>query len=420
MLQQQVPQQNARTLRFCSPDPAMHHVLKILSGSLSGVEYTLSAVETVFHVGPREELVNGNAARLLGQSDNAYYIPADIPVDAFTLRIVDAGTTVQLELGERNGTEGWLWREATLQVPLAVAGLHVALRRHEDTWSEAVTCFTPPPAPSAVARTDAVPPPPPPRRRGPALMIASVAVAVVALCAGWFYWHYLPETRIRGLAGILQDAPADYQIVAGAHDRLYVFADTPADRTWAERASRRLQRRGDVHLVRHDQARRLEQVLLDAGLDVVVVRLDEPARPHVVLAGARPGLQTERVRQALRTAVPWQHEPQVDAITDQQLIAQARLALRVRGISSRAEPDGTRTSIVNDVFLDDMALGHMTNTAAAFHRQWGTRRIAITPRLWDDLLQGRSYRYTPGQLLSIGSGRWDYAGAAGSAAPASP
>lgn len=398
----------------------MHYVLKILSGSLSGVEYTLSDTETLFHVGPRQELVNGNAARLLGHADNVYYIPDEVALDAFMFRRVDDSGTSPLEIGERTDGAAWRWREAALQMPHAVAGLHVAVRRREDAWSEAITAFVPPTAPSTAVPADALPAQPPVRRRAPALMIATAAVAVVAICSGWFYWHYLPETRIRGLAGILQDAPADYQIVAGEHDRLFVFADTPADKAWAERASRRLQRRHDVHLVRHEQARHLEQTLIDAGLDVVVVRLEQPARPNIVLAGTRPGAQLERVKQVLGGRIPWQHELHVEAISDQQLIAQARQALRVRGISTRIEPNGTRTSVVNDVFLDDVALGNMTAAAAEFQQQWGTRRITIIPRLWDDLLQGRSYRYTPGQLLSIGSGRWDYAGAAGSATPASP
>lgn len=399
----------------------MPYVLKILSGSLSGVEYTLSDSETLFHVGPQQELTNGNAARLLGHADNAYYIPAETPPAAFMLRCLAEDSAPRLQLGERPDEHAaWTWREASLQTPHAVAGLHVAIRHRDAAWSEAVMAFVPPTLPAALTPTEATTVPPLARRRGAVLLLATSAVALVAVCAGWFYWHYLPETRIRGLAAILRDAPADYQVIAGEHERLYVFADTPADRAWAERASRRLQRRNDVHLLRQEQVRRLEQALIEAGLEVVVVRLDDPARPTVVLAGAQPGGRAEQVKRALDEKIPWQHALQVEAITDQQLIAQARQALRVRGISTRVEPDGTRASVVNDVYLDDVALSLMTTAATQFQQQWGTRRITIIPRLWDDLLQGRSYRYTPGQLLSIGNGRWDYAGAAGSAAPASP
>jgi len=64
----------------------MSYVLKILAGTLNGVEYSVSGHETVFHVGPQEDLANGRAARLLAADDNAYFIPADLPVAAFAVR----------------------------------------------------------------------------------------------------------------------------------------------------------------------------------------------------------------------------------------------------------------------------------------------------------------------------------------------
>ncbi len=400
----------------------MHHVLKILSGHLSGVEYTLSGDETLFHVGPHQDLVDGTAARLLGQADNAYYLPADVAPASFAIRRSGEGDAAALELGERDGSQSaWHWAALPVQQPYSVAGVHVAVRHAGESWSHAVSAFSPPPAVAATvieaeAPGRAVAPP----RRNVAAIAGVVTVALVAIGAGWFHWHYLPETRIRGLASILRDAPSDYDIVAGKRDSLYVFADSPADKAWAERASRRQQRRTDVHLVRQEQARRLEQHLIDAGLDLVVVRLEQPARPEVVLQGRQTASSREQVQHALAGHIPWQHQLVVTAVSDQQLVAEARQALSVRGISSRVEPHGTRANVTNDTFLDDVALSDMTAAAAAFHARWGTRRITITPRLWDDLLQGRSYRYSPGQLLSVGSGRWSYAGTAGSAATAAP
>ena len=68
---------------------------------------------------------------------------------------------------------------------------------------------------------------------------------------------------------------------------------------------------------------------------------------------------------------------------------------------------------MNRTTLDDAGLLAMAGAATAFHQRWGQRRLTIQPQLWDDLLQGRSYRYSPGQLVSIGEGRWRYAGAIG-------
>jgi len=401
----------------------MQFVLKILSGSLNGVEYTLLGDETIFHVGPHEDLVNGRAEAALGNSENAYFLPADeVAAAAFIVQVSgSSGANASVRLGQRsNDRAAWEWKPLALQQPACAAETWFAVRHADAAWATEVTGFV---APSIPGNLPAAMHHPELRGRkgiAPGMLLGGVLLLAVAVSSAWFYWQYRPETRIRGLASILQDAPSDYQIIGGERDRLYVFSDSAAARSWAERASRRLQRRGDIHLIREQEARRLESLLIAAGVDVVVVRLQDPARPDIVLNSASSNGKEEQVRQALAGHIPWAHQLQIGAVSDQELVALARRKLRVLGVSTRIEPRGTYTSVVNDVFLDDAALAGMAAAASAFHAEWGSRRISIQPRLWDDLLQGRSYRYSPSQLLSVGSGRWDYAGAAGQNAQAAP
>lgn len=386
----------------------MSYVLKILAGTLNGVEYSVSGHETVFHVGPQEDLANGRAARLLAAADNAYFIPADLPVAAFAVRVsADDGT---LQLGERAVEQApWAWRPLALQRPVQAAGIHFAVRGKQAAWSPEILAFVPPALPVEY-------PPHRANRAGsrnpryrPALLLGIGAMLAVAVGAAWFYWQHQPEARVRGLATVLANAPADYVIAAGNDGRLYAFSDSASARTWGERASRRAQRRNDVHLSRREEAARLERALVAAGLDVVIVRLQDPGKPELVLSGQLTDARRAHAGTVLAAQAPYLKQARVSAISDQQLIALARQELRVLGISTRTEPRGQRVSIVNDVFLDDAGLNAMAGAARAFHQRWGTRRISLAPQLWDDLLQGRSYRYSPGQLLSAGGGRWDYA-----------
>lgn len=399
----------------------MPYVLKILSGSLNGVEYSLSGEETIFHVGPHADLLNGTAERLLGGAENVFYLPADLPAAAFVIRVRTSAEGDQLQLGERSDEQAsWEWRSLSCQQPECAGQMYFAVRSTTEAWTSDVTGFAVPCVPATLGAETASAPATTHRTSRPAVILGGLAACALVLSAAFFYWCHQPEARVRSLASILQDAPADYQILAGERDLLYVFAARSSDKAWAERASRRLQRQGDVHLVRDDEARRLEALLLAAGLDVVVVRLRDPARPEIILSGIASERHVDTVRRLLEGQIPWRHQLQVSAMSDQRLISLAREKLRVLGISTRIEPHGTRASIVNDVFLDDAALGAMTAAAAAFHEQWGRRRISIQPQLWDDLLQGRSYRYSPGQLLSVGSGRWGYAGASGQNLQAAP
>lgn len=402
-------------------EASMSFLLKILSGTLSGVEYTLPGGDTVFHVGPHQDLVDGTAARVLGQADNAYFVPGDLPRDAFLVRL--PGTGGEAQLGERVGADaGWTLRPLPLQQPLLAASTHFAVRRVEDAWATAVTGFVAPSPPTAMPAepADAATP----RRRRPAVPAVLVALGLLAAVGGgaaWYHWHYLPEARVRGLATVLRDSASDYVILPGAQNRLYAFTDDPAGRTWGERASRRLRRNDDIYLVRRAEVQRLDALLVRAGITPVVVRLDDPARPEIVLsASAGRDDSEQRARRALDGHISWAHSLQISSISDPQLVALATNALSVLGIGTRTEPAGRGLSVVNDVFLDDAGLQAMIDTARAFHQRWGQRRITIQPRLWDDLLQGRSYRYTQDQLLSVGSGRWAYARGTSGAVHAAP
>lgn len=388
----------------------MSYVLKILAGTLNGVEYAVADGETVFHVGPQNDLASGRAAQLLGDSEAAYFIPADLPPAAFAIRRTAAEPGLQL--GERSNDQApWAWRPMTLQHPLQAGGIHFAVREASAEWSAEVLTFVAPALPVEYPAGAAGAAPVPTRGRG-ALLLGITALLAVATTAAWFYWQHQPEARVRGLAAVLASAPVDYAIAAGNDGRLYAFSDSAAARAWGERASRRAQRRNDVHLLLRQEALRLEQVLVASGVELVVVRLDDPARPEVVLSGQLTTARSAQVSTLLAAQAPYVVRPQVSTISDQALLALARQEMAVLGISTRTEPRGQRVSVVNDVFLDDAGLNAMAGAARAFHQRWGVRRISIAPQLWDDLLQGRSYRYSPGQLLSVGSGRWDYASAA--------
>lgn len=394
----------------------MSHVLKILAGALEGVEYALSSGETVFHIGPHEDLANGRAAELLGADENAYYIPADLPADAFAIRVVAGEERVQLG-GRARTHDAWTWHPLPDMQPVQAGGIHVAVRQEHVAWSPEILAFVPPSVPMEYQPVAADGRPPAGGRQRPMVLLGVSVMLTLTLGVAWYYWQHQPDARVRGLASVLSNAPEDYAIAAGSDGHLYAFSDSAAARTWGERASRRVQRRTDVYLLRREEARRLERALIAAGVEVVVVRLDDPARPEVVLSGQLTAARSTHATSLVAARAPYVKTPRVTAISDHQLVALARQELQVLGISTRTEPRGQRVSIVNDVYLDDAGLNAMTGAARTFHQRWGVRRISVAPQLWDDLLKGRSYRYSPGQLLSVGSGRWDYAGGARHAAP---
>lgn len=63
------------------------HKLKLLSGQLDGVEFTLSPGDTVFHVGSARSLHENQLGATLANADNVFYIPGDLAPASFRTRV---------------------------------------------------------------------------------------------------------------------------------------------------------------------------------------------------------------------------------------------------------------------------------------------------------------------------------------------
>jgi Type III secretion system protein PrgH-EprH (PrgH) len=389
-----------------------NYKLKLLSGTLSGVEFTLGEGDSVFHIGPHRDLVDGIVAETLASADNTFYIPDEKIAAAFVVRIVadvDNAGTWQVSFGEKDEAGAWQFRAAVSHVVERVAGLYLALRPGDESWASAVLGFRPGEAASLVPLSLASA-----QRAGSGRVRYLFAGALLIALASLGYvvqQRYAPESKVRGLVGVLRGAPADYVIAYGTDHRLYAFTDSPAGVAWGQRASHRLGRGdSDVFLDRAREAERLGALLTSAGIDYAVIRLQDPTKPEVVLSGERLFAETVKAKaQALLARhMPYAQDIRMDSVSDSRLVALARERLLSFGVTSRLDANGHRVSVSNDVFLDDAALHAMARYAGEFSHYWGDRRISINIRLWDDLLKGRSYQYSPGQLLSVGRGRWEF------------
>ncbi|WP_445147314.1 PrgH/EprH family type III secretion apparatus protein [Dyella sp. Tek66A03] len=391
----------------------MNCKIKLLSGALSGVEFTVEGGDTVFHVGPHRDLVDGVVARTIAFADNTFYISDERQATAFMVRIsvdetvLGQGGSMNIELGERCDNDQWRFRIIPRNTVDLACGIHFAVRNEGEAWSKKVLDFRP------MAKTAAVSMP---KKRGNARWASyglACAVFLGIVLGGYaLYQHHVPEiAKVQGLVEVLRGSPADYDVVYGSDGHLYAFTDTAQGVAWGQRAGQRLQRGdADVFLQRSSEAERLGQFLTRAGFGYTVIRLQDPQHPEVVLSGGQdvtPSLK-ERVLAVIAEHMPYARAIKIESISDAHLVALARERLRSLGIPTRVDSVGTRVSISNDIFLDDASLHAMARYIQEFGRYWGDRRIAINIRLWDDLLKGRSYQYSPDQLLSVGDGRWEF------------
>lgn len=382
------------------------HKLKLLSGQLDGVEFTLSPGDTVFHVGPARTLQQGQLGATLANADNVFYIPGDLAPASFRFHLGDDRITLEVRA---EGADVWSPQDLPLNSVVHVAGLALAVRAGTDTWSAAVLDHRLP-----VLVDDGTPYTPvmrPTRGAGARRWIAVAALVMVVGAGGWWlYDRQQPATQVRTLEAVLAKSPYNYTVVHDADGRLYAFADSAEAVAWGQRASQRAGRQQDQYRERHVEAARIGAVLDSASVPYAVIRLRTPQRPEVVITalGLNDAERQRQVQALLVPQMPYAASIDVRLVGDGQLVAIARDELRARGITTRTGNHAGRASISNDVFLDDASLHAMAQYRDDFVQQWGERRVRISIRLWDDLLKGRSYQYSQDQLLSVGEGRWDF------------
>lgn len=385
------------------------HKLKLLSGQLDGVEFTLLPGDTVFHVGSARHLHEGKLGVTLANADNIFYIPGDLLPASFRIRCGDAGVSLEVREGDNTC---WIAQDLPMNEAVHVAGLVMAVRKEHEPWSEAVLNHRlPVPSPYDIyddepehhlTRTSRAP-------RGLWVMLAVLA-AVLAATGWWLYDRQRPATQVRNLELVLSQSPYDYTVVHDKSGRLHAFGDTAEAMAWGQRASERAGRTKDIYHVRHLEVTRIGTFLDSAGVDYAVIRLHTPSVPEVVITAVSTDDSERRRRVAAMLAphLPYATRIDVRTIGDTQLVNLARNALSARGISTRQGTQAGRTSLTNDTFLDDAALHAMARYRDEFVQEWGARRVHINIRLWDDLLKGRSYQYSDDQLLSVGEGRWEF------------
>ncbi|WP_421569855.1 PrgH/EprH family type III secretion apparatus protein [Stenotrophomonas sp. PD6] len=380
------------------------HKLKLLSGPLDGVEFTLLPGDTIFHVGPARTLHQGQLSATLANADNVFYIPGDLAPASFRVQLSDGAVTLEVR---ENGGDVWRTQPLELNAVVHVAGLALAVRADGEAWSAQVLDHR---LPVPVA-AEAVTRPTPASRAGVTRWATAAVLALVVGAGGW--WAYdaqRPATQVRTLEAALAQSPYAYSVVHDEDGHIYAFSDSAEALAWGQRASQRAGRLLDQYRNRDAEAARIGAVLDSAGVAYAVIRLRTPQRPEVVITalGADDAEHRRRVLALLVPQMPYAASIDVRSVGDAQLVSIARAELRARGISTRAGTQAGRASIANDVFLDDAALHAMARYRDDFVRQWGERRVRISIRLWDDLLKGRSYQYSHDQLLSVGEGRWDF------------
>ncbi|VWC74739.1 PrgH/EprH family type III secretion apparatus protein [Burkholderia contaminans] len=371
-----------------APDSAEGAVLRILSGSLHGCEYRIQAGATLFVVKPEQALMSGEIAPDL--PDNAIVIPGDETAENFEVVLgnPDGETFVVRRLGADGVDEATYPYRALCEV----GTLMLSVRRPDEEWVN----------PLAQAPGNGAQPVAERQFRSWGKVAGAAAAVILGAVAAMIVLTRMDEsvppvpdieTAIGGTASEYEVLTADTQNVA------YVFARTQRDVARAKQALMRSGLAGNVEVVgQRDEEIRAHRRLLesDPGAAIHRVRLDDPARPVLVLSDERASRDkqvADRWRALLQSWLPYAKAVEIERVSDALVEQRAAAGIGASGATYRriATESGVVFKIGGE--LDDVVRAKLGRFVDEFERTFGVHYVSFVTESGTEWLKGKSFKY---------------------------
>ncbi|AKE05315.1 PrgH/EprH family type III secretion apparatus protein [Burkholderia sp. AU29985] len=371
-----------------APDSAEGAVLRILSGSLHGCEYRIQAGTTLFIVKPEQALMTGEIAPDL--PDNAIVIPGDDAAENFELILgdPDSETFVVRRLGDDGVDESTHPYRALCEV----GTLMLAVRPPEEEWVD----------PLAQAPGDSAEPVAERRFRSWGKVAGAAAVAIAGAVAAMIVLNGVDESAppVPDIETAIGSMAFKYEVLtAETRNVAYVIAPTQRDVARAKQALMRSGLAGNVEVVaRRDEELRAYRQLLesDPGAAIHRVRLDDPARPVLVLSDERASRDKQVEdgwRAVLRTRLPYAKTVEIERLSDALVEQHAAAGIEAAGATYRRV--GTESGVVFRIGgeLDDVVRVKVGRFVDEFERAFGAHYVSFVTESGAEWVKGKSFKY---------------------------
>ncbi|EXF96159.1 type III secretion apparatus protein PrgH [Pseudomonas fluorescens HK44] len=382
-----------------SAPPLQPCVLRILNGPLQGCEFPLNEPRTLFIVAPVDVL--GKSTCPVSVPPDAIFVPLDHGGCNFEVLLEEAvpgGVTVRL-LDEPTET-----RHCLFQRREHIGDLQIVLRSHDQDWAPESLGMQRPPSLVATRR--------PWTRNTPAKWFGGgLALSVLVASVGvWSLPEPTPETDVRAL---ITGVSAEVEVVNGRDQSIYVLVSSERDAGWSRQVLMRNNLLTGKVLVKDQERRRLEQLLVDHDPQLAWHSLDlkDPSVPRLLISAQRnvltPSMQTRLVN-ALLEATPYARDVTVQVQNDTLLATLAQEGLQRLALGfSRVDHDHSVTFAVEGN-LRDSELAAARHYIDGFYRQWGDRYVHFAIDLKDDSLKGKSFQTGPLGYIKMTSSSWHF------------
>jgi type III secretion system PrgH/EprH family protein len=373
-------------------------ILRIFNGPLQGCEFPLSEPRTLFIVAPVDLLAGEHAV--------------SVPADAIFVPLEQGGCNFEVLLGEGEQDAVMLRRlddqaqtqQCALQCLEQIGGLQISVRRGDQSWAPELLAPQRHPLAKADARSWA-------RPTVTKWVSAGLAFFLLAVSVGlWSTPEPTAETDVRAL---ITGASAEAEVVQGRDERVYVFVSSERDAGWSRQVLMRNNTLSGRVLVKDQERRRLERVLVDHDPQLAWHSLDlkDPAVPRLMISAQRnvltPQMQS-KLLDVLLKAAPYARDVAVQVQNDSLLADLAQEGLQRLSLGFRRNEHGDSVTFAVQGNLQDSELAAVRQYVDGFFRQWGDRYVNFAVELKDDALKAKSFQTGPQGYIKMTSSSWHF------------
>ncbi|AXF77647.1 PrgH/EprH family type III secretion apparatus protein [Erwinia tracheiphila] len=396
-----------------SEEPAQIYCLKVLFGPMLGCELHLPEGDYFLIIEPGLALqdktnnITSEQQHAAHYTLNTLYIPCDKPSPNIILRLSNSLEEggFRLELQDSAGFSTDIIEENKI---FSHEHIHLALKRHDADWEEAITHFNLLPAKSKAEHEDNLQHRIK-KRKELIFLIAFLLLAVLFIGTG-ILWYKKTEynQQVLTLTEVLSGAPAPLQVVKGRDGKkIYVLAHNLPEMEWSTQAIRKMNeshRVIPIWLRQHgqDTIRRLFQ----AGYPVLQLDFNSPSHPVISLYRDPLPVEEKKLKSALLEYLPFYDDISITIKTKSQLLAEARQGLDRLHVPYRKIDTANGYALVVKDALSDSVLFALRDFIVEFNRKWGSNVINFSINLDENWLQNKSYVDSPDGYLFLNPRHW--------------
>lgn len=393
--------------------PATGFVFKVLNGALGGIEFSLGPQDYFICVGNAESNQEN-----LAFAERTLYIPSTESKNNFTVNLSDhhGQSHVDVTVCLPSHQEA---RQLQLNRICEVEGIHFAIKRDDESWSDEVKKGVLSPAnqktsdPVGMPQENFLP-----TRTSNSSQSLFVLVLLLVLgagtVAGWNYLNSKPGVSVVA-ANQFQQLVGDRAgyIVQEGNDKMnYLFASNKQQADWAQQSIARKNLVANWRVVTpQTEEARISTQLERNSIAFFAIRFIDPGNPTLLMSSTRnvtDEANLNRVKQIMLTAMPYASSVNIVLHSDSDVLNKAQQGLKALGFEYQTMKSESGVTLSSWMPSVDVHLSEFGRYVSHFYQTWGQRYVHFSADIRDDHLKDQSYKYGDDGFITMNKSHWSF------------